>query len=69
MAAQIYYHIKENIPFEQYLREGKLDKIREYLRENIRRFGKKKSLEEILKDLTGEGLDSKYYIQYINDKW
>lgn len=69
VAAQIYYHIKKNMPFEEYLREGKLDKIREYLRDNIHRFGKKKSLEEILKDLTGEGLDSKYYIQYINDKW
>ena len=69
VAAQIYYHIKEAIPFEDYLREGRLDEIREYLRCNIHRFGKKKSLEEILKDLTGEGLDSKYYIQYINDKW
>lgn len=69
IAAQLYYNIKEKLPFDKYLLEGKLDKIRDYLKENIHRYGKKKSTEEILKSVTGEGLDSKYYIRYINDKW
>ena len=43
IAAQLYYHIKENIPFDEYLAEGKLDKIRDYLDENIHRYGKKKT--------------------------
>lgn len=69
IAAQLYYSIREQIPFDKYLLEGKLDKIREYLKENIHKYGKKKTTEEILKSITKEGLDSKYYIRYINDKW
>lgn len=69
VAAQLYYQIKKDIPFEEYLREGKLYKIRDYLDNKIHKYGKAKTLEEILLSVTGEGLDSKYYIQYINEKW
>ena len=36
--AQLYFHMKEVMDFEGLLREGKIDEIREYLRENIHQY-------------------------------
>ena len=69
VAAQIYYHLKEVMPLEQYLEEGNLTPIRDYLKEHIYQYGKRKSTNEILKEMTGEEFTADYYIKYLEEKY
>ncbi len=67
--AQMYAHMKKELDFERLLEDGKIDVIREYLREHVHRFGKLKTSRDILKDMTGEDFDPQYYIDYLKDKY
>ena len=67
--AQIYYHMKEELPLEELLREGKLEEIRRYLREKIHQYGKLKTSRDLLKDVTGEDFSPRYYIRYLEEKY
>ncbi|MGI5945854.1 MAG: carboxypeptidase M32 [Lachnospiraceae bacterium] len=67
--AQLYFHMKEVMDFEGLLREGKIDEIREYLRENIHQYGKLKTSRQILKDTTGEDFNPRYYVRYLKEKY
>lgn len=67
--AQLYHHMKEEMDFDGLLESGKVDVIREYLREHVHRFGKLKTSREILKDATGEDFTPKYYTEYLKEKY
>ncbi len=67
--AQLYAHMKTVMDFEGLLERGELLVIREYLREQIHRFGKEKTSRQLLRDVTGEDFDSAYYIQYLKEKY
>ncbi len=68
-AAQIYYHMRENMDFDGLLARGELGVIREYLRENIHQYGRLKTSRQILKDTTGEDFNPLYYIRYLKEKY
>lgn len=68
-AAQLYHHMKEQMNFEGLLEDGKVDAIREYLKENIHQYGKMKTSRQILKDVTGEDFTPEYYIEYLKEKY
>ena len=61
--------MKERMDFESVLRSGDLTPIREFLRENVHRFGKLKTSRQILKDTTGEDFNPDYYVRYLIDKY
>lgn len=67
--AQLYYHMRKEMDFDELLISGKLDVIRDYLREHIHKFGKLKTSREILKDTTGEDFTPEYFIQYLKEKY
>ena len=67
--AQLYARMKKDMDFEGLLEEGKIDVIRDYLKEHIHQFGKLKTSREILKDVTGEDFSPDYYIEYLKDKY
>lgn len=67
--AQMYAHMQKEMDFEHLLEDGKIDVIREYLREHVHRYGKLKTSREILKDMTGEDFNPQYYIDYLKDKY
>lgn len=69
VAAQLYFYMKNAMPFEQYLKEGNLLPIREFLKEKIWKYGKMKTTKEILKDITGEEFNPDYYIRYLKEKY
>jgi len=69
VAAQLYARIKEVMPFEKYLREGNLTPIREYLRDNIHKYGATKNTNQILLDVTGEEFNADYYVNYLKEKY
>lgn len=68
-AAQMYFHMREKMDFEGLLKEGKISGIRDYLRDHIHRFGKVRTSWQLLKDMTGEDFNPKYYIAYLKEKY
>lgn len=67
--AQIYFHMKKIMDFEGLLEKGEVDVIREYLREHIHQYGKLKTSRQMLKDVTGEDFDPRYYVRYLKEKY
>ncbi len=68
-AAQFYNKMKEEIDIDAALEEGKLDKITTWLKENIHQYGASKNAKELLRDVTGEELNTKYYVDYLTEKY
>ncbi|MGL6153997.1 MAG: carboxypeptidase M32 [Cetobacterium sp.] len=66
---QIYNKMKEEMNLEKLLEDKKLDKIKEWLRNNIHKYGKMKTPKELIEDITGEGLNAKGYIEYLKEKY
>lgn len=69
MAAQLYHQMCRELDVEELLVRGRLSVIREYLKERVHRFGRQKSMDQILKDATNETLEPKYYIDYLKEKY
>ena len=67
--AQLYYHMKKEMDMNGLLENGEIGVIREYLREHIHRFGKRKTSRDILKDITGEDFNPRYYVRYLKEKY
>lgn len=69
IAAQIFHHLETVMPVKQYLKEGNMTPIREYLNAQVHRFGGAKNTQEILQDMTGESFNPDYYISYLTRKY
>lgn len=69
-AAQFNKKMREDIPnFDQLLEEGNLLPIKEWLTVNVHQYGKLKKPLEILTEVTGEGLNAKYLVDYLYEKY
>ena len=69
-AAQFKNTMLSDLPnFDQLLAEGNLSPIKEWLIKHIHQYGKMKKPLEILKDVTGEGLNAGYLINYLSEKY
>jgi carboxypeptidase Taq len=69
ISAQIYYHMCQTMPMEQYLKEGNLTPIREYLNNHIHKYGATKTTNQILKDMMDEEFNADYYVRYLTEKY
>ena len=69
VASQIHSCMKEKMPLDQYLKEGNLTQIREYLRDHIHKFGAVKNTNQILTDVCGEEFRADYYVNYLKEKY
>jgi carboxypeptidase Taq len=69
VSAQLYNSMKEKMPIEEYLREGNLTPIREFLRDNIHKYGAVKNTNQILMDVCGEEFNADYYVNYLKEKY
>ncbi|PLS03559.1 carboxypeptidase M32 [Neobacillus cucumis] len=69
-AAQFKHKMLEEIPnFDRLVENGELLPIKEWLSEKIHQFGKMKKPLEILQNVTGEGLNPNYLIDYLYEKY
>ena len=69
-AAQLWHTIKEQLPeVELEMKTIGTEKIWNWLKENIYKYGRQFTSEELCKKATGEGLNSKYFIEYAEKKW
>ncbi|HWT27815.1 MAG TPA: carboxypeptidase M32, partial [Mobilitalea sp.] len=69
VASQIHAHMLDIMPFNEYLREGNLTPIREFLRSAIHKYGATKNTNQILKDVCGEEFNADYYVKYLKNKY
>lgn len=69
-AAQFKNAMVKDLPnYAELVEEGNLLPIKEWLTEHIHTHGKMKKPLEIIKDVTGEGLNANYLIQYLETKY
>lgn len=69
IAAQIYSYMEGQMPVADYLKEGNLVPIREFLRDHIHKYGAVYTTNELLKQMTGEEFNPDYYIRYLTEKY
>lgn len=67
--AQMYAYMKKNMDIEGLLENGRIEQIREYLREHIHQYGRLRDSRQLLKDMTGEEFNPDYYVQYLKEKF
>lgn len=68
-ASQIYNTMKKDFDVEKALENQELNKITDWLGEKIHKYGRLKDTTEIIKEITGEELNPKYYIEYLKEKY
>ena len=69
-AAQLYDTLEGEIDgLGDQIAQGDFDELRNWLRENIHEHGRKYKAAEMTKKLTGEGLDARYHIDYLEKKY
>lgn len=67
--AQMYVYMKQEMDFEELLRQGDIGTIREYLRTHIHQYGKIKESGQLLREMTGEDFNPDYYLSYLKEKY
>ena len=69
IAAQLWTRVQQDLPeIEQQLAGGELVPLREWLRENIHRHGRKYPPRELLQRVTGEQLRPEPFLEYLRAK-
>ncbi|MDU1909687.1 carboxypeptidase M32 [Fusobacterium sp.] len=68
-AAQLYNTMKKDMAVDLLLENGKLDRIKGWLRDKIHIYGKLRETGELIQEVTGEELEPKYYIEYLKEKY
>ncbi|MBZ5479027.1 carboxypeptidase M32 [Priestia megaterium] len=69
-AAQFKHTMLKDLPnYDELLEKGEISSITNWLTEHIHQYGKMKKPLEILNDVTGEGLNVDYLIQYLEKKY
>ncbi|TFE03042.1 carboxypeptidase M32 [Jeotgalibacillus salarius] len=69
-AAQFKQAMLKDLPqFDEYIANGDIAPIKNWMTEKVHRFGKTKKPLEILKEATGEGLNAEHLIKYLEDKY
>lgn len=69
-SAQLKHQLDKDIPnFDELLEKGDFTLIKNWLNSNIHQYGKMKKPLELMNDITGEGLEPKYLIDYLQQKY
>ncbi|WP_233573247.1 carboxypeptidase M32 [Leptotrichia sp. OH3620_COT-345] len=68
-AAQIYNAISKKIDINGKMKKGDFTEINNELKEGIHKYGKTRTPEELLVNMTGEPFNPKYYIDYLKEKF
>jgi|AntAceMinimDraft_18_1070375.scaffolds.fasta_scaffold01334_2 carboxypeptidase Taq len=68
-SAQIYYAMIKDLDLDVIIKNNELEKVNEWLKEKIHKYGSSKTPKEIIKDVTGEEFNAKYYVKYLIEKY
>lgn len=67
--AQLLRKMKQEVTFEKSLQEGNLLPIKGWLDQHVHRHGSLYFPDELMKQVTGESLNPKYFVDYLKDKY
>ena len=69
-ASQIYRKLCNDVPnIENNIENADFKNILEWLRKNIHSYGRRYDADEIIKKLCGDGLNSKFFVDYLDEKY
>ncbi|WP_368504394.1 carboxypeptidase M32 [Alkalihalophilus sp. As8PL] len=69
-SAQLKEALVKDLPnFDELIRTGEYAPIRQWMTDNVHQYGKMKKPAEIIKDITGGGIDSKPLVRYLEEKY
>ncbi len=68
-ASQFFNYLKKDIDFDQEIEKGNYKLVNDWLKEHIHQHGLLKTPEELLIAATGKRFDSKYYLEYLTNKY
>jgi len=68
-SAQIYYAMLKDLDLPEIIKNNELEKVNEWLKEKIHKYGSSKTPKELILEVTGEEFNAKYYIKYLKDKY
>lgn len=68
-ASQFAYYLKKAVNFDGDLEKGQYKNVNNWLKEHIHQYGSLKTPEELMFAATGKRFDSKYYIEYLTNKY
>ncbi|MCA0970392.1 carboxypeptidase M32 [Halobacillus litoralis] len=68
-AAQFSKKMQESMAVESHIQNGDFQPIKEWLTEHVHQYGKMKKPLEIVNDVTGEGLNPDYIVDYLTEKY
>jgi len=68
-AAQIYHKMNQDFNVENAISDNNIEKINNWLKERIHKFGATKAPKELILHATGEEFNPQYYIQYLRNKF
>lgn len=68
-SAQIYHAMEKEINVSELIKNNKIGEINLWLKDKLHKFGSSKSAKELLKEITGEDFNPKYYINYLKKKY
>lgn len=67
--SQIYYTMKDELDVDGLLEAGRLKKVKAYLNDKVYKYGAIYESDDLLKKITGESLDAKYFDRYLTEKF
>lgn len=68
-AAQLNNQLKQELDVDSIIKSGDFSPIKSWLSKNVHQYGKMKKPLEIIKDVTGEGLNANDLISYLEEKY
>ncbi len=69
ISVQIWEKVREALPdLDEQLERGEFGVLREWLRENVYRHGRKFTTTELLERIVGGGIDPEPYLAYLRGK-
>lgn len=70
IAAQFWHKMKQDMPdLNEQMAAGNYKPILAWLRENVHQHGKRYSTDELVKRVTGEGINFQYLIDYLKERY
>ena len=68
-AAQLHAKMRESVDVDKWVEAGDFKEIKSWLTQHVHQYGKMKKPLEIMKDVTGEGLNPDHLVRYLTDKY
>lgn len=69
IASQLYYHMNKDFDVAKSLESGNTQRVNDWLKEHIHKYGSSKYPDKILRLAIGEDFDAKYYVDYLVNKY